>query len=296
MTTPIFHGSMPALITPFKDGAVDDQTLADLVERQVAAGSHGLVPAGTTGESATLSHSEHDRVIQITVDTAAKRVPVIAGCGSNATDEALRLIRFAEKAGADAALVVTPYYNKPSQQGMYLHFKALSEATALPIFIYNIPGRSVVDMVPETMGRLAELKNIIGVKDATGNLIRVSQQRDVCGADFVQLSGNDELALGFNALGGVGCISVTANIAPALCAQFQNAMLAGDYTQAIGFQDRLYPLHLAIFTDNSPAPTKYAMKKLGILSNDDTRLPIAPASDASRKAVDAALVHAGLMN
>lgn len=295
MSAPNFRGSMPALITPFKDGKIDEPILTQLVERQVKAGSHAVVPAGTTGESATMSHAEHDRVIQITVETVAKRVPVIAGCGSNATAEALRLVAFAEKAGADAALVVTPYYNKPSQQGMYLHFKTLSEATALPIFIYNIPGRSVVDMSPETMGRLAELKNIVGVKDATGNLIRVSQQRDVCGPDFIQLSGNDELALGFNALGGVGCISVTANIAPDLCADFQNAMLAGDYAKAITYQDRLYPLHLAVFTDNSPAPTKYAMKRLGIMPHDDTRLPIAPASEASRKAVDAALIHAGLM-
>ncbi len=296
MTAPRFHGSMPALITPFKDGAVDDATLAHLVERQVNQGSTGVVPAGTTGESATLSHAEHDRVIKITVDTVAKRVPVIAGCGSNATDEALRLIRYAEKAGADAALVVTPYYNKPSQQGMYLHFKALSEATSLPIFIYNIPGRSVVDMSPETMGRLADLKNIVGVKDATGNLIRVAQQRRTCGKDFVQLSGNDELALGFNAMGGTGCISVTANIAPDICAAFQNAIAAGDHAGALLLQDRLTPLHLAVFTDNSPAPTKYAMKKLGIMPSDETRLPIAPASDASRAAVDAALIHAGLMN
>jgi 4-hydroxy-tetrahydrodipicolinate synthase len=296
MAAHLFRGSMPALITPFLGGAVDDARLAKLVDRQVLAGSHGVVPAGTTGESATLSHAEHDRVIQITVDTVAKRVPVIAGCGSNATDEALRLIRYAAKAGADAALVVTPYYNKPSQQGMYLHFKTLSEASDLPIFIYNIPGRSVVDMSPDTMGRLAELKNIIGVKDATGNLIRVAQQRATCGADFIQMSGNDELALGFNAMGGVGCISVTANIAPELCAQYQEAILRGDPAAALQFQDRLTPLHLAVFTDNSPAPTKYAMKKLGILDSDETRLPIAPASDASRAAVDAALRHAGLLN
>jgi 4-hydroxy-tetrahydrodipicolinate synthase len=296
MAAPKFQGSMPALITPFLNGAVDEPQLVKLVERQVASGSHGVVPAGTTGESATLSHAEHDRVIQIAVDTAAKRVPVIAGCGSNSTDEALRLIKFATRAGADAALVVTPYYNKPSQEGMYLHFKALSEASDLPIFIYNIPGRSVVDMLPDTMARLAQLKNIIGVKDATGNLIRVALQREKCGKDFVQLSGNDELATGFNAMGGVGCISVTANIAPDLCAQYQEAMLRGDYAVALTIQDRLTPLHVAVFTDNSPAPTKYAMKKLGILTSDETRLPIAPASQASRDAVDAALRHAGLLN
>ncbi len=291
-----FFGSMPALITPFSDDTLDDPLFAKLIERQLAAGSHGVVPAGTTGESATLSHDEHDHVIQLCVATVAGRVPVIAGCGSNSTAEAIKLTRFAEEAGADAALIVTPYYNKPSQAGMLAHFTAISQSTALPIIIYNIPGRSVIDMTPETMGALAELKNIIGVKDATGNLTRVAAQRALCGADFVQVSGNDETALGFNAMGGVGCISVTANVAPELCAAQQQAMLNGDYELAKAYQDKLFPLHLALFSDNSPAPTKYALHRLGLLPDYACRLPIAPASAVSRAAVDAALAHAGLLN
>ncbi len=292
----VFQGSIPALITPFTGDGIDVRCFTSLIERQLNSGSSAVVPAGTTGESATLSHDEHDRVIQLCIDVVAGRAPVIAGCGSNATAEALKLTRFAERAGADAALVVTPYYNKPSQDGLYAHFKAISESTALPIFIYNIPGRSVVDMTPDTMGRLAALKNIIGVKDATGNLTRVAAQRAACGADFIQLSGNDETALAFNAMGGVGCISVTANVAPELCAAQQAAMQAGDYATARTLQDKLFPLHLALFSDNSPAPTKYALHRLGLLPDMHTRLPIAPASSASRDQIDAALVHAGLLN
>jgi 4-hydroxy-tetrahydrodipicolinate synthase len=291
-----FHGSIPALITPFRDDRLDAACFAQLIERQLNAGSHGVVPTGTTGESATLSHDEHDRVIQLCVETVAGRVPVIAGCGSNSTAEAIKLTRFAESAGADAALIVTPYYNKPSQEGMLAHFKAISESTALPIILYNIPGRSVVDMTPETMGQLAALENIIGVKDATGNLTRVAAHRALCGTDFIQLSGNDETALGFNAMGGVGCISVTANVAPELCATQQQATLNGDYELARAYQDKLFPLHLALFSDNSPAPTKYALHRLGLLPDYSTRLPIAPASAASRAAVDAALAFAGLLN
>lgn len=295
MSLPRFHGSIPALITPFYNEAVDADRFAALVERQIAAGSHALVPAGTTGESATLSHEEHQRVTEICIEVARQRVPVIAGCGSNATAEAVRLIHHAAKAGADAALVVTPYYNKPSQQGLYEHYRVLSEATPLPIFIYNIPGRSVIDMTPETMGRLAKLPNIIGVKDATGNLARVSAQRQEAGADFIQLSGNDETALAFNAMGGIGCISVTANVLPDLCAQFQNAWAAGDTGQALALQDRLFPLHVALFSDASPGPTKYALHKLGHLADMSVRLPITLPSAAACAAVDAALVHAGCL-
>lgn len=288
-------GSIPALITPFRDGSIDEPTFRSLVERQIKGGSKALVPVGTTGESATLSHEEHHRVTELTIEVAAGRVPVIAGCGSNSTAEAISLMQHAEKAGAAAALVVCPYYNKPNQEGLYQHFKALAEASALPILIYNIPGRSIVDMSPETMGRLAELKTIIGVKDATGNIARVSQQRATCGADFIQLSGNDETALAFNATGGVGCISVTANVAPELCAQFQAASLAGDNATALALNDRLFPLHLALFTDASPGPTKYALHKLGLLPTMEMRLPMTAPSAAACARVDAALQHAGLL-
>ena len=288
-------GSIPALITPFRDGVIDEPTFRTLVERQIKGGSKALVPVGTTGESATLSHEEHHRVTELTIEIAAGRVPVIAGCGSNSTAEAISLMQHAEKAGADAALVVCPYYNKPNQEGLYQHFKALAEASALPIIIYNIPGRSIVDMSPETMGRLAELKTIIGVKDATGNIARVSQQRATCGTGFIQLSGNDETALAFNATGGVGCISVTANVAPELCAQFQAASLAGDMGAALALNDRLFPLHLALFADASPGPTKYALHKLGLLPTIEMRLPMTAPSEAARARVDAALAHAGLL-
>ena len=290
----MFQGSIPALVTPFKDGAVDTDAFAAFVEWQIAQGSTGLVPCGTTGESPTLSLPEHHALIAQTVDVAAGRVPVIAGCGSNDTATAIGHMRVAERAGADAALVVVPYYNKPSQAGLLAHFSALAEASTLPIFIYNIPGRSVADMSTETMAALARLPTVIGVKDATGNLARVSAQRRACGADFIQLSGNDDMALGFIAMGGTGAISVTANVAPRLCAEFQAATLAGDYAAALALNDRLWPLHNALFTDASPGPTKYALARLGHMQ-PDVRLPISLPSEASRAAVDAALLHAGLL-
>ena len=290
---PMFHGSIPALVTPFRDGAIDHKALAAFVDWQIAEGSTGLVPCGTTGESPTLSLAEHYAVIATTVEAARGRVPVIAGCGSNDTATALNHMREAHALGADAALVVVPYYNKPSQAGLLAHFTALAEASPLPILIYNIPGRSVADMSTETMAALAKLPTIVGVKDATGNLARVSAQRSACGADFCQLSGNDDMALGFNAMGGVGAISVTANVAPKLCAEFQAATLAGDYAAALALNDRLWPLHAALFSDASPGPTKYALAKLGRMGAD-VRLPIVEPSAASKAAVDAGLAHAGL--
>ena len=290
----MFHGSIPALVTPFRDGAVDDAELARFVDWQIESGSTALVPCGTTGESATLTIDEHNHVIALTVEVAARRVPVIAGCGSNDTATALIHMRHAQAVGAAAALVVCPYYNKPSQAGLIAHFTALAEGCDLPIVIYNIPGRSVVDMSIETMARLAELPTIIGVKDATGSLGRVSAQRAACGPGFCQLSGNDDMALGFMAMGGAGCISVTANVAPALCAQFQAACAACDYPAALALQDRLYPLHDALFSDASPGPTKYALERLGRMTID-TRLPITPPSSASRARVDAALARAGML-
>jgi 4-hydroxy-tetrahydrodipicolinate synthase len=289
----ILQGSIPALVTPFRDGAIDFKAFDAFLEWQIAEGTTGLVPCGTTGESPTLSHTEHYAVITRTVQVAAGRVPVIAGCGSNDTATAIVHMRHAESAGADAALIVVPYYNKPSQAGLIAHFTALAEASALPIIIYNIPGRSVADMTTDTMATLSRLPGIIGVKDATGNLARVSAQREACGADFIQLSGNDDMALGFNAMGGVGAISVTANVAPRLCAQFQAATLAGDFRTALAINDRLYPLHAALFTDASPGPTKYALAKLGKMA-PDVRLPIVGPSTASKAAVDAALAHAGI--
>jgi 4-hydroxy-tetrahydrodipicolinate synthase len=286
---------MPALVTPFRDGAVDFKTLEALVEWQIEEGSSALVPVGTTGESPTLSHDEHERVVQAVVKFAAGRVPVIAGAGSNSTTEGVRLIRFAEAVGADAALVVTPYYNKPTQAGLIAHFTALHDACTLPIIIYNIPGRSVVDMTPETMGTLAQLPRIIGVKDATGRLERVSMQRATCGPAFIQLSGEDATALGFNAHGGVGCISVTANVAPRLCAEFQAATLAGDYAKALAYQDRLMPLHEAIFIEPGLAGAKYGLSKLGRCS-DEVRLPLVGLTDGTKARIDAAMRHAGLMN
>ena len=287
-------GSMPALVTPFRNGVVDLDGFAAFVEWQIGEGSHGLVPVGTTGESPTLSHDEHYAVITACVEVAASRVPVIAGCGSNDTRTAIAHLAHAEKVGADAALIVVPYYNKPSQAGLIAHFTALHEATRLPIIIYNIPGRSVADMSVETMAQLALLPRIIGVKDATGNIARVAQQRLACGADFIQLSGNDDMALGFNAQGGVGAISVTANVAPKLCAQMQEATLKGDYAAALAINDRLQPLHAALFADTSPGPTKYALNRLGRMTTE-VRLPISEPSAAARAAVDAALVHAGLL-
>lgn len=289
----MFRGSIPALVTPFQDGRVHKDSFAAFVEWQIAEGSHGLVPCGTTGEAATLTREEHHGLIELCVEVARKRVPVIAGCGSNDTRTAIEHLKFAARVGADAALVVTPYYNRPSQEGLYRHYAALAEVSELPIILYNVPGRTSVDLSVETMGRLAKLPNIAGVKDATGNVARVSAQRLACGADFQQISGNDDMALGFMAHGGIGCISVSANVAPRLCADFQNACHAGDWETARRLQDRLYPLHAALFTDASPAPTKYALEKLGKMSGE-LRLPLAPASDASRGAVDEALAHAGI--
>ena len=291
----MIHGSIPALVTPFKNGALDLVTLKSLVDWHIAEGSTGLVPVGTTGESPTLSHEEHETVIEAVVKAAAGRVPVIAGAGSNNTVEGMRLIRHAAKVGATAALVVTPYYNKPTQAGLIAHYTALHDCSDLPIIIYNIPGRSVVDMSPETMGVLARLPRIIGVKDATGRIERVSQQRMTCGADFIQLSGEDATALGFNAHGGVGCISVTANVAPRLCAEFQAATLRGDYTKALELQDRLMPLHEAIFLEPGLVGAKYGLSKLG-LCGDEVRLPLVGLTDGVKARMDSAMRHAGLIN
>lgn len=290
----MIKGSIPALVTPFKDGALDLDTLKSLVEWHIDQGSTGLVPVGTTGESPTLSHEEHETVVEEVVRAAAGRVPVIAGAGSNNTVEGIRLIRHAERVGADAALVVTPYYNKPTQAGLIAHFTALHDCCQLPIIIYNIPGRSVVDMSPETMGQLARLPRIIGVKDATGKIERVSQQRITCGADFIQLSGEDATALGFNAHGGTGCISVTANVAPKLCAEFQAATLAGDYATALAYQDRLMPLHEAIFLEPGLAGAKYGLSRLGLCS-PEVRLPLVGLTDGTKARIDAAMRHAGLL-
>jgi len=290
----MFKGSLPALITPFKNGAVDFDTLKKLVDWHVAEGSHGLVPVGTTGESPTLSHEEHGAVIEAVVKAAAGRIPVIAGAGSNATAEGIGLIRHAQKVGADAALVVTPYYNRPTQAGLIAHFTALHDASDLPIIIYNIPARSVVDMLPATMGELAKLPRIIGVKDATANLARPSQQRITCGKDFIQLSGEDATALGFNAHGGVGCISVTANVAPRLCAEFQEATLRGDYAKALEYQDRLMPLHEAIFIEPGLVGAKYGLSLLGLCS-EEVRLPLVGLTDGTKDRIKAAMQHAGLI-
>ncbi|MBB5221133.1 4-hydroxy-tetrahydrodipicolinate synthase [Amaricoccus macauensis] len=291
----MFRGSIPALITPFQNGKVDEKALVDLVNWHVEEGSHGLVAVGTTGETPTLSHDEHERVVEVVVKTAAGRIPIIAGAGSNNTEESVRLMRFAKSVGADAALVVTPYYNKPSQRGLYHHYKALHDAVDLPIIIYNIPGRSIVDMTPATMGELAKLPRIIGVKDATGDVSRVSDQRITCGTDFLQLSGNDDSALGFNAHGGDGCISVVANVAPRLSSEFQQAMLAGDYAKALTYQDRLMPLHRACFAEPNPSPTKYALSLLGKCS-EEVRSPMVTLEDSTRERVRAAMRHAGLLN
>lgn len=291
----MIKGSIPALVTPFKNGAVDLDTLKKLVDWHVAEGSSGLVPVGTTGESPTLSHEEHETVVEATVKFAAGRVPVIAGAGSNNTVEGIRLIQHAERVGANAALVVTPYYNKPTQAGLIAHFAALHDCCSLPIIIYNIPGRSVVDMSPETMGELAKLPRIIGVKDATGKIERVSMQRASCGPDFIQLSGEDATALGFNAHGGTGCISVTANVAPKLCAEFQAATLAGDYRLALELQDRLMPLHEAIFIEPGLAGAKYGLSLLNRCS-EEVRLPLVGLTDGTKDRIKAAMRFAGLIN
>lgn len=290
----MFKGSMTALVTPFRNGELDLETLKRLVEWQISEGTAGLVPVGTTGESPTLSHAEHETVVTEVVKAAAGRVPVIAGAGSNNTLESLRLAQHAQSVGADAVLVVTPYYNKPTQRGLIAHFTAIHDATDLPIIIYNIPPRSVVDMSPATMGELAKLPRIVGVKDATGDLARVSAQRITCGRDFIQLSGEDATAHGFNAQGGVGCISVTANVAPALCAQLQAATAEGDYARALEIQDRLMPLHQAIFTEPGLVGVKYAMSKLGLCS-EEVRLPLTGLTESTESLVENALRHAGLL-
>ena len=290
----MFRGSIPALVTPFRDEAFDETAYRDLVEWQIAEGSHGLVPCGTTGEAATLSFEEHFAVVRACVEQTAGRVPVIAGCGSNDTRVAIANVRKAKAVGADAVLLVPPYYNRPGQEGIFRHFEAVSEASELPIILYNVPARTVTDIHVETMARIAAFPNVVGVKDATGSLGRISAQRLACGADFVQLSGNDETALGVMAMGGVGCISVTANAAPRLCADFQDACLEGRWADALALQDRLFPLHAALFTDASPGPVKYALSRVRKDFPSDLRLPMTSASDASREAVDAALDHAGL--
>ncbi len=291
----MFTGSIPALITPFRDGHVDEKAFARLVERQIAEGSHALVPCGTTGESPTLSHEEHKRVIALCLEVSAGRVPVIAGAGSNATDEAIDLTRFAKSAGAQAVLSVAPYYNKPNQEGLYAHFAAIAEAVDIPIILYNIPGRSIVDIGVDTMARLARIANIVGVKDATGDLSRVARQTKACGDDFVQLSGEDATAIGFNAHGGVGCISVTANVAPRLCADMQSAMLRGDFATARRIDLRLAALHRALFIEPSPGGAKYACALLG-LCEPDVRLPILQPSDSAQRQIRAAMIEAGLID
>jgi 4-hydroxy-tetrahydrodipicolinate synthase len=290
-----FRGSFTALVTPFKNGSVDETAFRALVDWQIAEGTNGLVPVGTTGESPTLSHEEHERVVEWCVDQARGRVPVIAGTGSNSTEEAISLSKHAEKAGASAVLVVTPYYNKPTQEGLYQHFKAINDAIGIPIIIYNIPARSVIDMSVETMKRLFELNNIAGVKDATANVLRVSQQRAAMGPDFNQLSGEDGTAIGFMAHGGHGCISVTSNVAPRLCAEFQGACLRGDYATALKLQDKLMPLHNALFIETNPSPAKYALSLLG-RCDETVRLPLVTVGDKTKAAVREAMVHAGLVN
>jgi len=290
----MFKGSLTALITPFKSGQLDEDALARFVDWQITEGTHGLVPTGTTGESPTLDYDEHKRVVEITIAAARGRVPVMAGTGSNSTEEAIELSTHAEKAGAAGLLIVTPYYNKPTQEGLYQHYKAINDAVSIPIFIYNIPPRSIVDMSVATMARLFELKNIAGVKDATANLARVSQQRAAMGPDFIQLSGEDATALAFMAHGGHGCISVVSNIAPRLCAEFQVACLRGDYKAALALQDRLMPLHDAMFCETNPGPVKYAASRLGLCSAE-MRLPMVPLTEGARQCVDDAMAKAGLL-
>ena len=293
----MLRGSLTALVTPFeKNGRLDEKAFRELVEWQISEGTTGLVPVGTTGESPTLTHDEHRHVVKMCVEVARGRVPVIAGAGSNNTDEAVGLVKYAESVGADAVLVVTPYYNKPTQRGLYAHFAAVAQATTLPVIIYNIPPRSIIDMTPETMGRLAhDFKNIAGVKDATGKVERVSEQRITCGTDFIQLSGEDASALGFNAHGGVGAISVTSNVAPRLCAEFQNASLSGDNAKALDLQDRLMPLHKAIFIEPGASGAKYALSRLGRIENV-LRSPLVTIEQSTAEKIDAAMKFAGLIN
>jgi len=291
----MLRGSMPALVTPFRNGEVDFDTLKHLVEWHIEQGSKGLVPMGTTGESPTLSHGEHDAVVETVVKAVAGRIPVIAGAGSNNTAESVRLAQHAVKVGADAILVVTPYYNRPTQAGLYAHFKAVHDSAEIPIIIYNIPPRSVIDMSPETMGELAKLPRIAGVKDATADVTRVSKQRMTCGTDFLQFSAEDASALGFNAHGGHGCISVTANVAPKLCSEFQEVTLAGDFAAGLAIQDRLMPLHNAIFTEPGLCGAKYGLSLLGKCS-DEVRLPLVGVTDGTKAKIKDAMVHAGLIN
>ena len=290
----MFRGSFVAIVTPFREGRVDEEAFAGLIDWHIEAGTHGFVPVGTTGESPTLDHAEHERVIELCIEIVAGRRPVIAGTGSNATAEAISLTAHAKAAGADAALVVTPYYNKPTQAGLFAHYKAIHDAVDIPIIIYNIPGRSVVDMSPQTMARLAELPNIIGVKDASNDITRPLATRRLCGPAFCQFSGEDGNALAFLAHGGHGCISVTANVAPALCAAMQNAWAAGSSAEALAIQEKLFPLHTALFLETSPAPAKYALSRLGRCGGE-VRLPLVGVGEATARAVDAALAHAGLL-
>jgi 4-hydroxy-tetrahydrodipicolinate synthase len=289
-----FKGAFTALATPFRDGVVDEKAFVELVERQISAGIHGLVPVGTTGEASTLSHEEHRRVVELCVKTARGRVPIIAGAGSNSTAEAIELARHAKTVGADAVLMVTPYYNRPSQEGMYRHFAAINEAVQIPVFVYNVPTRTGIDISNETLARLAKLPNIVGIKDATGDLARASQQRLMCGEEWIMLSGDDPCALGYMAHGGHGCISVTSNVAPDGMASFFNALLNKDWETALYWQDRLIRLHKALFLDSSPSPTKFALAHLG-LCLEDSRLPIAPCADAVRPEVIAAMHDAGVL-
>ena len=291
----MFRGSITALITPFRNGALDKKAFEAFVDWQIKSGTNGLVPVGTTGESPVLSHEEHGEVVEICIRTAAGRVPVMAGAGSNSTEEALEMTRHAEKAGANGILSVAPYYNKPNQEGLFQHFAAIARATSLPVFIYNIPGRSIIDVLPETLKRLHDAcPNVVGVKDATANVARTSKQREVLGPDFIQLSGEDISALGFNAHGGVGCISVSANVAPKQVSEFQAAMAKGDYATALEYQDKLAPLHKALFIEPNPAGVKYAASRLGLCENE-LRLPLVPVSAETAKAIDAAMEHAGLV-
>lgn len=290
----MFRGSIPALVTPFTDGAFDEESFRDFVEWQIGEGSHGLVPCGTTGEVATLNADEHRAVVRATVEQAKGRVPVIAGCGGYDTAAVAANIAMVAEAGADAALCVVPYYNKPSQEGLVAHFTHLADKSPLPIVLYNVPGRTVADIGVEALAEVAQHERIVAIKDATGNLARVTAQRLACGEDFCQLSGNDDMALGFSAMGGKGCISVTANVAPKLCSQFQEAVMAGQWDEALKLQDRLYPLHDAMFADASPGPAKYALSKIRSGFSTEVRLPLTQPSDAARKIVDAALDHAGL--
>ena len=291
----MFKGSFTALITPMKNGKVDEQAFERLVEWQITEGTHGLVPVGTTGETPTLSHDEHRRVVELCIKVTKGRVPVIAGAGSNSTAEAIELTRFAKSAGAQGALHSTGYYNKPTQEGLFLHFKAISDAVDLPIIVYNVPPRTVVDILPATLARCATLKNVAGVKDASAKVERMSQHRLLIKKPFSYLSGEDATALGFNAHGGNGCISVTSNVAPRLCAEFQEATLKGDFARALELQDVLMPLHDALFVETNPAPVKYAAWRLGLIESPECRLPLAPVTESTKKIVDAALAHAGLL-